>query len=43
MLNSAKRGLKRGEFTDAIAPIYKAELCATLIFLAKPMKCFEIE
>jgi hypothetical protein len=42
-LNSAKRALKRGEFTDAIAPIYKAELCATLIFLSKPIQCFDVE
>jgi hypothetical protein len=42
-LNAAQRSLKREEFTDFIAPTYNAVLCAHLIFLAKPMKCFDVE
>ncbi len=42
-LKAAKRKLKEGEFTKAIEPIYEAELCATLIFLSKPMQCFDVE
>ena len=42
-LNAAKRKLKQGEFTRAIEPIYKAELCAHLVFLSKPIRCFDVE
>jgi hypothetical protein len=42
-LKAAKRKLKEGEFTKAIEPIYEAELCATLIFLSKPIQCFDVE
>jgi hypothetical protein len=42
-LNAAKRRLKRDDFSDFIAPIYQSVLCAHLVFLSKPMRCFDVE